>query len=61
VNETLDIWLVTGFRKGCSENDDESVGTKAGEFPSQLSDNEILEVSVVWGQLELLGQLSTNN
>jgi len=41
---------------GCCENGDEFVGSKAGEFPSQLSDNEILEVSVVWGQLDLLSQ-----
>jgi hypothetical protein len=29
---------------------------KTEEIPNQLSDNEILEVSVVWGQLELLSQ-----
>jgi hypothetical protein len=41
---------------GCCENGDESVGFKAGEFPSQLRNNEILEASVLWGQLELFSQ-----
>ena len=41
---------------GCCENGDESVGYKTGEFPSQLSDNKILEVSIVWGHVELLSQ-----
>jgi len=41
---------------GCCENGDKSIGSRAGEFPSKLSDNEILEVSVVWGQMELLNQ-----
>jgi hypothetical protein len=41
---------------GCCENGDESVGSKAGEFPSQLSENEILEVSIACVQLELLSQ-----
>ena len=41
---------------GCCENDDESEGFIDEEFPSKLSDNEILEVSVVRGQLELLSR-----
>jgi hypothetical protein len=52
----LDIWLAKDSVAGCCKNGDESVGSKAGEFPSQLSDNEILEVSVVWRQLESLSQ-----
>jgi len=41
---------------GCCENGGESVGSKVGEFPSQLSDNETFEVSIVWGHLELICQ-----